>query len=644
MRGFLDICPDFWDTRSENPVTALAFLITFPLAIALLLLVFRSQTVRSSLVIAAAIVIGAGAISLVLPQTCFAQAAVELPREYVSGTVLGLELGLAAFIFVLGIRHRRHFVSLLALLQAGLAVTTEILFGGRIDVARQLGADKFSLIMAVIVGVVGSLIAVYSLGYMKAYHEHHREYRDRRPLFFFLLFVFLSAMFGVFFSNSLSLLLLFWEVTTLCSFLLIGYNGSSESRARAFLALTFNMLGGLAFSGAILYLSATAGTIELDRLIEMEKGAALIPAALLAFAGMTKSAQMPFSSWLLGAMVAPTPVSALLHSSTMVKAGVYLILRLAPLLCGTIPGTMVALIGGITFLIASLVAISQSDAKRVLAWSTIANLGLIVLCGGIGTYEALWAGILLILFHAVTKGLLFLCVGTFEQKSNTRDIESMSGLIVTMPKLSIMIQIGIAGMFLAPFGMLVSKWAVLKALVDSNPLLVVFVVFGSSATLFFWVKWMGKLLEVTNVRPADETGIATRQWIALYALAGLSVALVGFYPLVSSALIEPYVRGIYGMVTTISQGNLVIMSIMLGLVALFPVTFFVYQRRVRVVDAYLGGGNVDSSVLFQGAAGQVRSVEMRNYYLTRLFGEQRLSLVGAIACAALIFVMFGVAL
>ncbi len=397
------------------------------------------------------------------------------------------------------------------------------------------------------------------------------------------------------------------------------------------------------------FLCADGSVVELDKLVSGAHGSAqlpavLIPVALLAFAGMTKSAQMPFSSWLLGAMVAPTPVSALLHSSTMVKAGVYLVLRLAPVLRGTVPGTMVALIGGITFLIASLIAISQSDAKRVLAWSTIANLGLIVLCGGIGTYEALWAGILLILFHAVTKALLFLCVGTFEQKTNTRDIESMSGLIVTMPKLSIMIQIGIAGMFLAPFGMLVSKWAVLRALVDSNPLLVVFVVFGSSATLLFWVKWMGKLLEVTKVQQDDEKGIAARQWISLGALSALTVALVGFYPLVSRLLIEPYVRGIYGMVTTISQGNLVIMSIMLGMVALFPATFFVYGRRVRVVDAYLGGGNVDSSVLFQGAGGEVKSMEMRNYYLARLFGEQRLFLAGVISCAALIFVMFGVSL
>jgi len=353
---------------------------------------------------------------------------------------------------------------------------------------------------------------------------------------------------------------------------------------------------------------------------------------------------MPFSSWLLGAMAAPTPVSALLHSSTMVKAGVYLIVRLAPVLQGSLPGVMIALIGGVTFLLASLIAISQSDAKRVLAYSTVANLGLIVMCGGIGTYESVWAAILLIIFHAITKALLFLSVGTIEQRTGSRDIEDMSGLIVSMPKLSIMVQIGIAGMFLAPFGMLVSKWAVLRALVDFNPLLAVFVVFGSSATLFFWVKWMGKLLEVTKAHQNLERGIAAKQWVSLGALAALTLAICGFYPLVSSLLIEPYVIDIYGTIRTMSQGNILIMSIMLGLVALFPLTFFVYGRRVKVVDPYLGGGNVESSFHFLGAAGEVKSMRMSNYYLGKAFGERTLSTAGIIACTALVLVSFGVAL
>ena len=125
------------------------------------------------------------------------------------------------------------------------------------------------------------------------------------------------------------------------------------------------------------------GSIELTTLMRAAPAVALVPAALLAFAGITKSAQFPFTGWLLGAMVAPTPVSALLHSATMVNAGVYVIIRLAPVLQGSMAGTVVALVGAVTFLVASLAAIGTSDAKKLLAYSTVANLGLIVICGGI---------------------------------------------------------------------------------------------------------------------------------------------------------------------------------------------------------------------------------------------------------------------
>ncbi len=591
--------------------------------------------------VAASLLISLGSLSLVAGRFPWPALSLEIPSEAMSITLLVLEAGLCAFILFLSIRFRKPLAGLLAVVQTAIMASAELVFGGAPG-STPLVSDKLSVIMAVIVGVVGSLITVYALSYMKAYHAHHPGVKDRSRLFFFLQFVFLSAMFGLIFSNNLVLLHFFWEITTLCSFLLIGYNRDTESRGKAFLALNMNLLGGVAFAGAIFFISARYGALELSFLSDFSKLWGLVPVALLAFAGMTKSAQLPFSSWLLGAMVAPTPVSALLHSSTMVKAGVYLMLRLAPMLQGSLPGIMVTLVGGVTFLLTSLAAISQRDAKRVLAYSTVGNLALVVLCAGVGTYEAVWAGILLILFHAVTKCLLFLCVGSYEQKTGTRDIESMSGLIISMPRLSIMVQIGIAGMFLAPFGMLVSKWAVLKALVDFNPLLAAFVVFGSSATLFFWVKWMGKLLEVTGEHENVESGIGARQWVALVILSGLTVALVGFWPAVSSLLIEPYVVETFGQPATIGQGNIAIMSIMLALVALFPTTFFVYGRRVKVVDAYLGGANAGSSVRFTGAAGSEKSMAMANYYLPRAFGEGRLLTVGIISCAALILVMFGV--
>jgi len=227
------------------------------------------------------------------------------------------------------------------------------------------------------------------------------------------MYLFLSAMFGIIFSNNLLWLFFFWEVTTLCSFLLIGYRDDKASQDSAFRALNMNLIGGVVFAFGIVYLFVTTQTMELDKLLLLDQGTVLLPAVCFAFAGLAKSAQFPFSSWLTGAMVAPTPVSALLHSSTMVKAGVYLILRVSPVMDNTVAAQMLTLIGGVSFLVTALIAISQSNAKKVLAYSTISNLGLIVACAGVNTPAAVWSALLLIIFHAVAKSLLFLCVGSY---------------------------------------------------------------------------------------------------------------------------------------------------------------------------------------------------------------------------------------
>ena len=264
-------------------------------------------------------------------------------------------------------------------------------------------------------------------------------------------------------------------------------------------------------------------------------------------------------------------------------------------------GIVVAMIGAVTFLVASFEAIGTSDAKKVLAYSTVANLGLIVLCAGVGTYAAVWAGVLLIVFHAIAKGLaLPLRRPVIEHKIHSRDIEDMSGLILKMPRLSIMLQIGMAGMFLAPFGMLISKWAVLKAVVDAFPVLSIFVAFGGAGTLFFWVKWMGKLIEVTQVRPNKESGISFSEWAVLYTLAALTFGTCLFFPFISTAFIEPYVVEVYGQTATMAHGNFVIMIIMLVVVSLFPLSFFTYGKKVKVMDPFLSGANAGRHLRFQG--------------------------------------------
>jgi ech hydrogenase subunit A len=330
-------------------------------------------------------------------------------------------------------------------------------------------------------------------------------------------------------------------------------------------------------------------------------------------------------------MVAPTPVSALLHSSTMVKAGVYLVLRFASVLEGTTLGLMVAIVGAITFLIGSFICISQNDAKKVLAYSTIANLGLIILCAGVGTPEATWAGMLLIIFHAISKGLLFLCVGSIEHQTGSRQIEDMTGLIVRMPKIAVMVMIGIAGMFLAPFGMLISKWVVLRAVIDASPLLAIILIFGSAATLFFWVKWLGKVLIVDRDYKTEETSEVKAQWFVLTGLTAMTILICALFSPVAKFLIEPYIVEIYGKAISLGTGNMITMSIMLTLVCMFPLTFLRYDKGVKVVNAYLAGANTaNKSYQFLGSLRDVKDMEMKNYYLEGAFGEKGLMRLGAI--------------
>jgi len=589
------------------------------------------------MVISVTILVALGTVALALLPRTETLLGNPLGANLIGDLMFWVEIAIGLYVLYVSVRFKRPLIALLVLAQGGLMVWFETKYGAHLESAHSLLIDRFSVIMALINGIVGGLICVYALGYMREFQEQHGEFKDRQPLFFSLLFVFLGAMFGIVFSNSLIWFYFFWEITTLCSFLLIGYKQNEESQNNALRALVMNLAGGLGFAVAIVWFYTKTGKIDLDALIASKPALVLAPAALLAFAGITKSAQFPFSRWLLGAMVAPTPVSALLHSSTMVKAGVYLVVRLAPVLSGTTVGWLVALVGAFTFVVGSFAAICTSDAKKVLAYSTVANLGLIVLCGGIGTYEAIWAALLLIVFHAVAKCLLFLCVGVVEHKLHSRDIESMSGLVITMPRLSLMLQIGMAGMFLAPFGMLISKWAVLKAVVDVSPALSVFIAFGSAATLFFWVKWMGKLIEVTGPRESVEKGIGATEWTALYTLSALTFGACLFFPFLSSAFVEPYVTHLFaGHTGNIGSDNFIIMIIMLVMVCLFPLSFLNYNRRVKVVDAYLGGANIDTSVRFQGSAGVVRDMELKNYYFSDFLGEARVFRFGVMAGGALV--------
>jgi len=618
------------------------FLILFPFIAAIVLLLIKADNVRSAVVGVSALLIAAVSVWLLAAYATSGTVFFPVSPEPLGELMFLIGMGIAIFILYMGVRYKNNIAIALTLIQSAMLVYFEFGISHGAVPENNFFVDQFSIIMALIIGIIGSLICVYAVSYMKDFHHHHPELKDRRRTFFFIMFVFLAAMFGLVFANNLAWLFFFWEVTTLTSFLLIGYTRTDEAIKNSFLALNMNLLGGLAFAGALIWLALNGGGIELDKLIATGGIIALVPAVLISFAGITKAAQFPFSSWLVGAMIAPTPVSALLHSSTMVKAGVYVMVRFAPVLQGTTPGYMIALVGGFTFLLASAIAISQSNAKKVLAYSTIANLGLIVACAGIGTYEAIWAAILLIIFHAVSKSLLFLCVGTVEHQVGSRDIEDMNGLITRMPKVAVMMLIGIAGMFLAPFGMLISKWAAIRAFIDA-PYGVIFVVilaFGSALTVFFWAKWMGRLISVPPPVENAELKVSRTEWIVLSFLAGLVVLTTVLFPLISSYLVEPWLFAIYGQVTRLAQENVAIMLIMLFLLMVLPVSMLHYRKNRRQLKPYMGGMTTTTRMHFTGAIGIDREVTLGNYYMENYFGENKMSKIGVPLCIILLAIMF----
>lgn len=631
-------------------MTIIALLIIFPFIAALVLAFMRKGTpVRKFTLFTFCGLILAGAIYFIIDSLLAGSARSFLPDTHTLDMImLVIEWLLAILVCYYSFRYKKYYCAILSILQTGLITYLEL--GGHTQVApaAHIYSDNLTIIMCLIIGVVGCLICVYAMGYMKDYKEHHTEFKDRRSFFFAMLFVFLGAMFGLVFSNNLTWIYFFWEITSICSFLLIGYNQTQEAIHNSFRALWMNLLGGLGFAIAIAYCVLELHIADLQSLVALASQSGspgIIAIILLAFAALTKSAQLPFCGWLLGAMVAPTPTSALLHSATMVKAGVYLLLRLAPALCGNLAGIMVTTIGGFTFFAASLLAISQSDAKKVLAYSTVSNLGLITACAGVGMYEAVWAGILLMIFHAVSKSLMFLSVGATENSLGSRNIEDMHGLIIKLPGLAYVMIIGIAGMFLAPFGMLISKWAALRAFVDSHSiLLVVFLIFGSATTLFYWTKWLGSLVAVHHNSQPIQNITKKSEWTSLLSHSVIMVALCISFPLLSTYFIEPFLASMFHTVMPpiIGAGNMTIMIMMMCLIVILPLMgrLLTFGKKNKMTLSYMGGANTGDDRNFTDSMGQPKKMYLANWYMSEMFGESKiLNLCLIFSAAALVILM-----
>ena len=346
--------------------------------------------------------------------------------------------------------------------------------------------DALGLLFALLISGIGTLIYIYAYYYLSPKNSLSKLY--------FLLMLFMSAMLGISLSNNLIILLVFWELTSISSFLLVGYWSNYEAAQRGSrIALTITGMGGLAMLGGFVLLGQITGTYEIDQLFSMssqiQQHALFVPALLLILLGaFTKSAQFPFHFWLPNAMAAPTPVSAYLHSATMVKAGIFLLARLLPIFAGAaLYHNIVTFTGLFTLCMAAFFAIFKEDLKGLLAYSTISHLGLIVCLLGIGSPLAVAAAVFHIINHATFKAALFMIAGIVDHESGTRDLRKLSGLWQLLPFTATLTMITAASMAGVPLtnGFLSKEMFFTELLANlSGPVMVVSAITATLAGVF----------------------------------------------------------------------------------------------------------------------------------------------------------------
>ena len=392
--------------------------------------------------------------------------------------------------------------------------------------------DGLSLTFVLLIAGIGMLIVLYSGGYLKGHPQQGR--------FFSFILMFMGSMLGLVVSDSFLMLFVFWELTSITSFLLIGFDHSREAARRAALqALVVTGGGGLFLLAGLLIIWNVSGVTQLSLLMafgaEMRESPFYLAALILVLGGaFTKSAQFPFHFWLPNAMEAPTPVSAYLHSATMVKAGVYLLMRLNPVLGGTPEWQiLLPLFGGATLVIGAALACRQTDLKLMLAYTTMASLGLLVMLTGLGFPHAIEAAALYLVAHSLFKGALFMVAGIIDHETGTRDVTRLGGLRSAMP-LTFVIALAAAfsmgGLF--PFFGFVAKEEIYYALSGFDRRSMVFAaiaILGNA--LMFAVAFAVALkpfigAKVETPKAAHEAPVLLWLGPALLAAKGLSAALL----------------------------------------------------------------------------------------------------------------------
>ena len=442
------------------------------------------------------------------------------------------------------------FLALVPTVAAGETIRLAVDWVPSLGVSFSILIDGLSLTFAVLISGIGALVALYSSAYLAGHAQLGR--------FYVYLTLFMVAMLGLVLADNLITLFVFWELTTVASYLLIGFDhGSDKARRAALQALLVTGAGGLALLAGFILLGLAAGSFELSVIAAMGDTVRahdlyLPILGLVLLGAFTKSAQVPFHFWLPNAMAAPTPVSAYLHSATMVKAGIYLLARMHPVLGGTEPWIWtLTVFGAVTAVVASVLALRQTDLKLALAYTTVMALGTLTMFLGAEATVAVAAAITFLIVHSLYKAALFLIVGNIDHGAGTREAPQLRGLAAAMPitaTAAAAAALSMAGFppFLGFIGKELKYEGALA--IASEPALV-----ASAAVLANAL--MVAVAGIVALRPFYGTPLATprmpheaptRMWLGPLALAAFGLTF-GLAPsLIAEALVQPAVTAILG--------------------------------------------------------------------------------------------------
>ena len=525
--------------------------------------------------------------------------------QYLNKVVAGIDILLLVYFGWVAIRLKNWKVGLLSMIQLALLFyLLKVLPSGHV---MQFIVDKLGVFMFLLINIISGIIAVYSTRYI----DEEDCSTFRKKYFLTIMFFFIAVMNMVVSADDLEYFYLFFELTTLASFLFIGFRKDPESVRNAITALWMNQVGGLVILVAILIMAYNGyGAATFSNLLANGKSAGiLIPLALLSMAALVKGAQMPFNKWLLGAMVAPTPVSALLHSSTMVKIAPFMILRLSPALKDTPVAMVLIALTAFVFVASSIGALSQDNFKKILAHSTIALLALMIMMAAIGSSVTILASLILILFHGLSKSMLFLNAGILEKVFHIKQTSDMDRLGETGPFTSLVITIGFMSLLIPPFGAFIGKWLSIETLgsfaENKNifaALIIVAVACGGAVLSLLYFKVLGILIsrsgENDHIR-FENTGavysVTTKVLLALVfiCMLGLPVMLTGiFVPIVSDLSGFPLMATYKGFALQIGTMVIPLLPMLIAFI-LFPVTiiaamFFRFKKVDRAKEYACG--------------------------------------------------------